>query len=181
MGDRQMPKISEGFLCSHTPYSPWKVFQGDASSLKQHSNWKCSWLRHQTFSALLAICVENSPHKGQWRGALMFSVICAWINGWVNNREAGDLRRHYDVIVMLMIVALTSRRWWWNIKRNTAVCDQTTKPLSWLTRCGLITPHGIIDPEQHWFLCLTQPSHYLQLLWNGHLGTNFDITPLQLD
>ena len=45
----------------------------------------------------------NSPHKGQWRGALMFSFICAWINGWVNNREAGDLRHHrahYDVIVM---------------------------------------------------------------------------------
>ena len=45
----------------------------------------------------------NSPHKGQWRGALMFSLICVWINGWVNNREAGDLRRkraHYDVIVI---------------------------------------------------------------------------------
>ena len=45
----------------------------------------------------------NSPHKGQWRGALMFSLICAWINDWVNNREAGDLRRHrvhYDVTVM---------------------------------------------------------------------------------
>ena len=41
--------------------------------------------------------------KGQWRGALMFSLICVWINGWVNNRESGDLRRHlghYDVIVM---------------------------------------------------------------------------------
>ena len=45
----------------------------------------------------------NSPHKGQWREALMFPLICGWINGWVNNREAGDLRRqcsHYDVIVM---------------------------------------------------------------------------------
>ena len=45
----------------------------------------------------------NSPHKGQWRGALMFFLICVWMNGWVNNREAGDLRRyraHYDVIVM---------------------------------------------------------------------------------
>ena len=45
----------------------------------------------------------NSPHKGQWRGALMFSLISAWINGWVNNREAGDLRRHhahYEVTVM---------------------------------------------------------------------------------
>ena len=45
----------------------------------------------------------NSPHKGQWRGALMFTLICARINGWINNREAGDLRRnrtHYDVTVM---------------------------------------------------------------------------------
>ena len=46
----------------------------------------------------------NSPQKGQWRGALMFSLICVRINNWVNNREAGDLRRHcghYDVIVMI--------------------------------------------------------------------------------
>ena len=32
----------------------------------------------------------NSPHKGQWRGALMLSLICVWINGWVNNGGAGD-------------------------------------------------------------------------------------------
>ena len=46
----------------------------------------------------------NSPHKGQWRGALMFSLICVWINGWVNKREAGNLRHyraHYDVTVMI--------------------------------------------------------------------------------
>ena len=46
----------------------------------------------------------HRSHKGQWRGALMLSLICAWINGWVNNRETGDLRRHrahYDVIVMM--------------------------------------------------------------------------------
>ena len=45
----------------------------------------------------------NYPHKGQWRVALMLSLIYAWINGWVNNRGAGDLRchlPHYDVIVM---------------------------------------------------------------------------------
>ena len=45
----------------------------------------------------------NSPNKGQWRGALMFSLICARTNSWVNNRDAGDLRRHrahYDVPVM---------------------------------------------------------------------------------
>ena len=33
----------------------------------------------------------------------MFSLICVWINDWVNNHAAGDLRRyraHYNVIVM---------------------------------------------------------------------------------
>ena len=55
----------------------------------------------------------NSPHKGQWRGALMFSLICVWINGWVNNRDAGDLRRyraHYVVIVMHFKYLLYSTR-----------------------------------------------------------------------
>ena len=33
----------------------------------------------------------NSPNKGQWRGTLMFPLICAWINAWVNSRDAGDL------------------------------------------------------------------------------------------
>ena len=45
----------------------------------------------------------NSPHKGQFRGALMFSFAYARINSWVNNGKAGDLRRHrahYTVIVM---------------------------------------------------------------------------------
>ena len=32
----------------------------------------------------------NSSHKGQWRRALMFSLICARTNGWVNNRDARD-------------------------------------------------------------------------------------------
>ena len=41
----------------------------------------------------------------RWRGDLKFSLICVWINGWVNNREAGGLRRyraHYDVIVIIL-------------------------------------------------------------------------------
>ena len=45
----------------------------------------------------------NSPHKGQWRGTLMFSLISVWINDWVNNYEASDLRRyhaHYVITVM---------------------------------------------------------------------------------
>ena len=53
----------------------------------------------------------NSPHKGQWCGALLLSLICAWINGWVNNQEAGALRRHrahYDVIVICILTLSTS-------------------------------------------------------------------------
>ena len=51
----------------------------------------------------------NSPQKGQWGRALMFSLIFAWMNGLVNNREAGALRRHrvhYDVTVMCYLIYL---------------------------------------------------------------------------
>ena len=79
-----------------------------------HTSSLQPWWRHQmeTFSALLALCHRspvNSPHKGQWRGALMFSLICTWINIWVNNRDAGSLGRHsahYDVIVMTTSASL---------------------------------------------------------------------------
>ena len=73
-----------------------------------------SWWRHQmetfsTFSALLAFVrgidrwPVDSPHRGHWRWALMFSLIWAWTNGWANDQDAGDLKRHpahYDVTVM---------------------------------------------------------------------------------
>ena len=82
-----------------------------------------SWWRHQmeTFSALLALCEGNSPvtgefpHKGQWRGALMFSLICTSTNRWVINRDTGDLRCHWaycDITVMV-----------------TACCQFSAKPL----------------------------------------------------
>ena len=57
--------------------------------------WPFVWGIHQS--------AVNSLHKGQWRRALMFSLICTQIDEWVNNGEAGDLRWHrflYDVIVM---------------------------------------------------------------------------------
>ena len=65
--------------------------------------WK-RFPRYWPFKRGINRSAVNSPHRSQWRGALMFSLICARIKGWVNNRKAGDLRRHrahYDVIVML--------------------------------------------------------------------------------
>ena len=56
----------------------------------------------------------NSMHKSKWRRALMFSLICVSINGWVNNREAGDLRHyhaHYYVIVMVAYILTASVFW----------------------------------------------------------------------
>ena len=61
-----------------------------------------AWWRHQmeTFSHYWPFVrgihrsPVNSPHNGQWRWALMFCLIYVWINSWVNNREAGDLRRY---------------------------------------------------------------------------------------
>ena len=68
---------------NYTPKSKWGF----------HISWN-SWCHQiETISTLLAICAGN----------LKFSLICTWINGWVNNHEAGYLRRHrahYDVIVM---------------------------------------------------------------------------------
>ena len=77
--------------CHHVNSSSWRRHQ--------RKYFPCYWPFVQGIHRLPV----NSPCKGQWRGALMFSVICAWINGWVNNREADDLGRHqadYDVTAM---------------------------------------------------------------------------------
>ena len=64
--------------------------------------WKNS-PRYWPFVRRIQRSPVNSPRKGQWRRALIFSLICAWTNGWANNRDAGDLSRHrahYNVTVM---------------------------------------------------------------------------------
>ena len=68
----------------------------------------------------------NSPHKGQWRGVLMLSMICAWTNGWANNRDAGDLslhRAHFDVTAMMWI-AMAFLHWgaWIKVDGNAPGC-----------------------------------------------------------
>ena len=83
----------------------------------------------------------NSLHKGQWRGALMFSLIYARINGWANNGKAGDLRRHlahYDVIVMICIL------WDW-YEFGWEIWEVPARLLIWFKAMGLRDIRTIID------------------------------------
>ena len=98
--DHQQGTISTGLI--------WLIFVKKSRVNLYHF----AWWRHQmeTFSALLAMPFvreihrsHTHTHKGQWCGGLMFPLICVWMTGWVNNREAGDLRHHrahYDVTIM---------------------------------------------------------------------------------
>ena len=92
--------------------------------------WK-RFLRFWSFVRGIHRSPVNSPHTGQWRGALMFSLICGWINGWVNNREAGDLRRHrahYDVTVFKLWTGKISRDF--SVKISFAGISLSQQPLS---------------------------------------------------
>ena len=88
-----------------TPTQYQNVAWDESHAVESHDDvikWK-HFPRYWSFVRGIHRSPANSPHKGQRRGALMFSLIFVWINGWVNNREAGDFRRyraHYDVIVM---------------------------------------------------------------------------------
>ena len=67
----------------------------------------------------------NSRQKGQWCGALMFSLICAWMNDWVNTREAGDKRRRrtdYDVTVMAQSICF-ALIFVWNVRLKYLVYE----------------------------------------------------------
>ena len=107
-------KVEVEKLCSQQRITYWKFiisFNSTRSLLDDVIKWK-HFPRYWPFVRGIDRSPVNSPHKGQWRGALMFSLICAWINVWINNREAADLirhRAHHDVRVMIILV------YTWNI------------------------------------------------------------------
>ena len=77
----------------------------------------------------------NSPHKGQWHGALMFSLIWAWTNSWVNICRAGDLRchwAHYDVTVM------NTRAWY------QGLCCLSGTPSLWPIASGQVPDKPVL-------------------------------------
>ena len=109
----EMDKVEMYALCR----APWvsinysgtfRWVQTTRFFLCQHDSDVIKWKhlpRHWPFVRGNHRSPVNSPHKDQWRRALMFPLIFAWIIGWVNNREAGDLRRllgHHDVTVMIL-------------------------------------------------------------------------------
>ena len=78
-----------------------------------------------------------------------FSLICVWINGWVNNHEGGDLRRyraHYDVTVMFI-----------QISRGYFTCTRRKHPMA----TGPVNrPWGPFDWHES-ALILTQISNHM--------------------
>ena len=111
------PSISlrPGVICIRNSKIPWGIDTVANASV-------FSWWRHQmvTFFALLALlCGEFTGHwwypltKASDAELWCFLWSAPWINGWLNNREAGDLRRHsahYDVIVMAETISYMAYR-----------------------------------------------------------------------
>ena len=123
----------------------------------------------ETLSALLTVCAGNAPvtpQKGQWHWALTFSLICARMNGWVNNSKAGDVRRHcahYDVIVMWSI------SFDWHRGRVTQIC------------VGPLDHHWF----RTWYVAYAAPNSYLnqwlhfviltdEIIFRSNLNQNTD-------
>ena len=67
---------------TNPPDSCWKIMMTSWHGHDDVIKWK-HFPRYWPFVRGIHRSPVNSPHKGQWRGALMFSLICAWINDWV--------------------------------------------------------------------------------------------------
>ena len=104
---RPVASIAWGALPTHpTPFYSLVCSTMERSHHDDILKWQ-HFSRYWPFVQGIHQSLVNSPHKGPWHRALMFSMICAWINGWVNIGEAGDLRHHcthYDVTVVLCFV-----------------------------------------------------------------------------
>ena len=100
----------KGWNNSHDGFIKWKHFP-----------------RYWPFVRGIHLWPVNSPRKGQWRGDLVFSLICAWINDWGNSRDAGDLRRHRthcDVIVrkcLHLTVATYEYDWFYPLRTTLRI------------------------------------------------------------
>ena len=102
---RKMLPFDDVIMGCHDIFS-WLSFQAfglTTQSLEhQHDDvikWKC-FPRYWPFVRGIQRSPGNSLHKGQWHGALMFSLICVWINAWENNRDKLVI---WDAIAAIMM------------------------------------------------------------------------------
>ena len=119
-------------------------------------------------------------HKGQWRGALMFSLICAWTNIWANNWDAGDLRRHralYDVIVMWTIYPETlgwDKYWYWlsnNSLKYTAAWELSEVRIYRIIHMRIfICITGLISVKVSWTIQPAKSHHIYPVCTMGFTG-----------
>ena len=126
---------------THKFYLP-RIIHDDVIKWK-HFPRHCPFLRGFIRSLL------NSLHKGQWRGAFMFSLICVWINGWENNREAGDLKRyraHYDVIVMRFVLPALGQSW------NFPLVSEVTWAMCFFLRMYRVYENSM-KRNLNWIIC----------------------------
>ena len=81
----------------------------------------------------------------------MFSLICVWINGGVNNRKAGDLRRHrghYNVKVMINPVN------WVVIGSGVSLFHKQCQAVAYATASSSISYSALFcHPYRHSFGC----------------------------
>ena len=90
----------------------------------------------------------DSPLKGQWRGALIFSLICALTNIWANNRDADDLRRHRDIMTSLLWVEQCH-------SLNQTAPKHRREPRCSNSCYGLIQAGGRLCRGSNWWRCST--------------------------
>ena len=128
----------------------------------------------------------NCPHKGQWHRALMFSLICVWINDWVNNHEAGDLRRyhtHYNVIVMFSKIQFDGMKTWEQVYTWLVLCCVYGGLTRGWDKMADIFQMTFSDAftwlkmyefrlRLHWNLTLREQLQYSHICWDNGLAPN---------
>ena len=134
------------------------------SSLIELMSWWCYPV--EAFSVSLALCVGKSPHKGQWRGTLMFSLIYAWINGWVNNQETPVV---WDAIAFIMMSSYCC--WFFCI-----VCIKSTGAAN----NKYFIKHGDIPQRFSKWQVLVKPVIKISLKWYFHFSEGHHIFLLGL-
>ena len=133
----------QNITCQISIWCGWYTLQWTVPQLsgKECTGLKCNMMTSSNgniFRVTGPLCGEFTgpgefPTQSQWRGALMFTLICVWINGWVNNHEAGDLRRHrghydFNVMRLLWLLGVDFRNLYWLVYVLSWTVRVTTFP-----------------------------------------------------